>query len=165
MNTKLSFKNGLHFEDHRWWEKGVLSIPVWKYKKEPKFNPWSIVLAVIILALLAIAAFAEEPKLKASWYSVESLKKEGTWKHSKGVMANGKLFKDSSLVCATRIFPMGQSLCITNIKNGKSVIVKVADKIGKRFAKSRVDLSKSAFQKISDLKEGLILVNVEVVNG
>lgn len=102
--------------------------------------------------------------LTASWYSVESLKKEGTWKHSKGVMANGTYFNEDNFTCATRIFPLGTMLKIINpAKRGghNSVIVKVTDRIGKRFAKTRIDLSKRAFSQIADLKQGLIQVKVE----
>ena len=102
--------------------------------------------------------------LIASWYSIESLKTEGTYKYSKGVMANGEIFKDEESTCATRLFPLGQYIKVTNLNNGKSVIVKVTDRVGKRFAKTRVDLSKSAFSKIATLKEGIVKVKVEVIN-
>jgi rare lipoprotein A len=78
-------------------------------------------------------------------------------------MANGHLFSDDKLTCATRLYNLGTILRVTNISNGKSVIVKVTDRIGKRFAQTRIDLSKSAFQSIADLKQGVIPVSVEEV--
>jgi rare lipoprotein A len=104
------------------------------------------------------SARAEEITLKASWYSVESLKKEGTWKTSKGVMANGKQFDETRFTCATRLFNLGVRLKITNIRNGNSVEVIVSDRIGARFAKRRIDLSKAAFAAIADLRDGVIQV-------
>ena len=101
--------------------------------------------------------------LDASWYSIESLKREGTYKYSKGVMANGCLFSDSGLTCANRLYPLGTYLKITNTRNGKSVICKTTDRIGKRFAETRIDLSKRAFSEIADLKCGVIPITVEVV--
>jgi len=121
-------------------------------------------LGLIVLSLLSTLAQAETIQLTASWYSVESLKKEGTWKYSKGVMANGKQFKDENPTCATRLYKLGTILKVTNISNGQSVLVLVTDKIGKRFAKTRVDLSRSAFRQIANLNEGVIKVKVELVN-
>lgn len=100
--------------------------------------------------------------MTSSWYSIDSLKKEGTWKHSKGVMANGKKFKDEEKTCATRLWKIGTTLCVTNIKTKKSVIVKVTDKISQRLAEKRIDLSKIAFEEIEDLEKGLVQVKVQV---
>lgn len=102
-----------------------------------------------------------KPYMKASWYSVESLKREGTWKHSKGRMANGHIFSDSGYTCATRFFPLGSILRVQTRDLSRSVIVRVTDRIGKRFAKQRIDLSKAAFEKLSSLDKGLINVYVE----
>ena len=102
-----------------------------------------------------------EEILTASWYSIESLKKEGTYKYSKGVMANGQKFSDNDFVCATRLFPLGCYLLVTNLENKKSVVVKVTDRIGKRFAKTRVDLSKKAFSCLAELDRGIIKIKVE----
>jgi rare lipoprotein A (peptidoglycan hydrolase) len=99
--------------------------------------------------------------LKASWYSIESLKEEGTWKTSKGVMANGKLFKDGDYTCATRLYPLGAILRVFNLNNGKYIEVLVTDRIGKRFAKTRCDLSKGAFNQIANLKQGIVPIKIE----
>ncbi len=106
----------------------------------------------------------EEVILTASWYSIESLKKEGTWKLTKGVMANGDKFRDEGFTCACRLYPLGTRLRVTNLENGRDVEVRVTDKIGKRFATKRIDLSKAAFQKICDLDKGLCKVKVELLN-
>lgn len=105
--------------------------------------------------------FAQEIKLTASYYSIASLKKEGTYAYSHGQMANGHYFKDDNLTCAIRLFPLGSVLRITNRANGKSVTVVVTDRISKRFATTRIDLSKRAFSQIADLKQGIIQVTVE----
>ena len=152
-----------------------IEIPVRSYfrNEDKSCLDWllPIIAFIAIVVTLATVMFScrdgdviyasEVRKLKASWYSIESLKKEGTWKTSKGVMANGKQFKDEDSTCATRLFPLQTMLRITNTRNGKSVIVMVTDRIGKRFATTRIDLSRSAFSKIADLKEGLINIKVE----
>ncbi len=122
------------------------------------------IFSALIILCLSINAFAEQ-QLLASWYSRESLIKEGTWKNGKErMMANGEKFNDLLFTCATRLFPLGAQLKITNPQNNKSVIVKVTDRIGKRFAKTRIDLSKSAFMAIADCKQGLVKVKVEIIN-
>jgi rare lipoprotein A len=132
-------------------------------------NGWLLIgafVAVVMFWLFVIFGIVLVPKvhadqiLQASWYSEASLKKEGTWKKSKGVMANGKKFDETKLTVASRIHPRGSVIKIVNISNGKSVLVIVTDRIGKRFAKTRIDLSRAAFQKIASLKEGLVKVEV-----
>jgi rare lipoprotein A (peptidoglycan hydrolase) len=118
-----------------------------------------LVAAGVLFLFLTSNAYAIN--LTASWYSIQSLKKEGTYKTSKGVMANGKLFNDNAMVCANRIFPMGSLLRVTNLKNNLSVIVRTTDRIGIRFAKSRIDLSKGAFSRIADCEQGIVSCRVE----
>ena len=120
-----------------------------------------MLLALVMMMVCAKGCHAEGIPLKASWYSIESLKREGTYKHSRGVMANGHIFSDNGFTCATRLFPLGSTLRVNMGLSKDYVIVKVTDKIGKRFAKTRIDLSRAAFQRIANLKEGLINVEVE----
>ena len=117
--------------------------------------------------LLSVIPAQAETILTASYYSVSSLKKEGTWKISKGVMANGEKFNDDKFTCATQLFPLHSILRITSLENKKTVVVLVTDRIGKRFAKTRIDLSRRAFMEIAGgeqgLKKGLLQVSVEEV--
>lgn len=115
----------------------------------------------LILLLTASAYGGQALTLSASFYSLESLKREGTFKTSKGVMANGHVFNENAMTCACRLYPLGAVLKITNTKNGASVVVTVTDRIGKRFAKTRIDLSKAAFQKIAPLSAGVVPITAE----
>lgn len=110
----------------------------------------------VIAILLIMLATQAQAEIRASWYSEQSLKREGTWKTSKGIQANGQPFNENALTAACRMYPLGARIRVTNIKNGKSVVVKVTDRIGKRFATSRIDLSKAAFQKIASLDQGVV---------
>lgn len=124
-----------------------------------------LIILCYLLTSLSILNITEcyAQNLVASWYSCSSLKKEGTWKKSHGRMANNEMFYDDLMCCANRLYPLGTFLRITNLKNGKMVTVKTTDRIGKRFASTRIDLSKGAFAKIADIKQGIIPVKVEVV--
>lgn len=121
----------------------------------------------LCLAILAITATAQAQQLTASWYSIESLKAEGTYKYSKGVMANGQMFSDNGFTCASWDYPLGTWLLVTNRKGGNNVIVRTTDRTARRFKGRRIDLSKGAMEALGGrkaLKEGLLLVKVEKVN-
>ncbi len=76
--------------------------------------------------------------------------------------ANGDWFHKDSLTCASMVHKFGTKLKVTNVKNGKSVVVKVNDR--GQFAHNNIDLSHGAFGKIAEHKLGRIKVNVEVVD-
>ena len=79
-------------------------------------------------------------------------------------MANGKEFKDDSMVCASWDFPLNTLVRIINIVGGNSIIVRVSDRTARRFKGKRIDLSKGAMQALGGrraLKKGLLQVSVE----
>ena len=108
------------------------------------------------LSLICMVARAET----ASYYTYESCKREGT----SGIWtASGERFNENDLTCASWDYPFGTKVKVTNISNGKSVICLVNDRgPNKRlYNKGRkIDLSKGAFEKIADLREGVIKVNI-----
>lgn len=96
----------------------------------------------------------------ASWYSE---KDPGILKTT----ANMELFDDKGLTCAMWDVPFGTMLEITNLNNGKSVVVRVNDRgPAKRLVDEGrlIDLTKKAFSDIAPLKEGLIPVRVTILN-
>lgn len=126
-----------------------------------------IIFSLLFWGVLIIGTFkgcANAEELTASWYGEASLIKEGTWKNGKERrMANGEHFDERAFTCANRLFPLGSILRVTDIESGKSVIVRTTDRIGKRFARRRIDLSKGAFAQIADCKQGIVLVKVEIL--
>ena len=101
--------------------------------------------------------------LLASWYSVQSLKEEGTYSYSKGIMANGRQFSDNGLTAACNSYPLGTKVKVTRTDTKASVVVLVTDRTAKRFTGKRIDLSAGAFAKLAPLSKGLIKVIVEVL--
>lgn len=117
-----------------------------------------VVLAGLFLSLLTQPVLADEIGT-ASWYSVESCKREGT----SGIMANGEVLNDDKLTCASWDYPFGTRLQITHTGTSKSIKVWVTDRgpSKKLYRMGRIiDLSKRAFSEIADLKSGLIQVKV-----
>jgi len=57
---------------------------------------------------------------------------------------------------------MGTWIRVTNLRNGRSVLVKINDRLHARM-KRVVDLSRSAAEKLNYIKSGLTRVKVEVL--
>lgn len=77
--------------------------------------------------------------------------------------ANGDVFDKNAMTCAApKKYKFGTMLEVTNVSNGKSVIVKVTDRGG--FGNNVIDLTHGAFGKIAKHSTGRIKVNVKVVS-
>jgi rare lipoprotein A len=74
---------------------------------------------------------------------------------------SGDVFDKNKMTCASNHFKLGTRLKITNVDNGKSVIVKVNDTGS--FKDKNIDLSEGAFKRIADLKKGRIEIKVKKV--
>lgn len=91
---------------------------------------------------------------KASYYA-DALQNRKT--------ATGEIYKHELPTAAHKKIPFGSKVKVTNIKNGKSVVVRINDR--GPFAKGRIiDLSKSAFSSIGRPSLGLITVKIEVLH-
>lgn len=90
---------------------------------------------------------------KASYYAM---------KFQGAKTASGERFSQSANTAAHRTLPFGTKVRVTNVRNDKSVIVRINDR--GPFVKGRViDLSQTAFKAIGRLEQGLLDVKVEVV--
>ena len=76
--------------------------------------------------------------------------------------ANGEIFDKYKLTAAHRSFPFGTKVRVTNLENGKSVIVRVNDR-GPFKLERIMDLSYGAAQKLDMLKSGTAKVRLEVI--
>ena len=98
-------------------------------------------------------AVAQQQKGKASYYS-----KRATGART----ASGLRLHHDSMTCAHRTFPFGTLLKVTNLINGKTVVVKVTDRgpYGRGWI---IDLSWGAAKAIDMLAQGVVPVIVERV--
>jgi rare lipoprotein A len=76
--------------------------------------------------------------------------------------ANGEIFRHSKLTCASNKFPLGTWLKITNLKNNKTIVVKVNDRMHPRM-KRLVDLTLTGAKKLDFVAAGLTQVKAEVL--
>lgn len=77
--------------------------------------------------------------------------------------ASGETFDQKKLTCACNVLPLGTWIKVTNLRNKKTVIVKVNDRIHPKM-KRVVDLSRAAAQKLGYISSGLTRVKVEMVD-
>jgi rare lipoprotein A len=77
--------------------------------------------------------------------------------------ANGEIFRHAKLTAACNSLPLGTWIKVTNLKNGKSVVVKTNDRLHPK-TKRLVDLTSTAAQKLGFIKSGLTRVKVEVLS-
>ncbi|HPE73140.1 MAG TPA: septal ring lytic transglycosylase RlpA family protein [Candidatus Competibacter sp.] len=89
---------------------------------------------------------------KASWY--------GPRFHGKKT-ASGKRFNQHALTAAHRRLPLGTRVKVTNLKNGKTVKVKINDR-GPYHDGRIIDLSRAAAERLS--MDGVTRVSIEVLN-
>ena len=76
--------------------------------------------------------------------------------------ANGEVYSHKKMTAACNVLPLGTWIRVTNLRNGKSVIVKTNDRLHTRM-KRVVDLSREAAEKLGYVKSGLTRVRVEVI--
>ncbi|MBK7762815.1 MAG: septal ring lytic transglycosylase RlpA family protein [Bacteroidetes bacterium] len=77
--------------------------------------------------------------------------------------SNGEVFSNDKFTCANNFLKLGTVIRVTNMYNGKSVIVKVNDRM---HAKNHrlVDLSQAAAKKLGLIQQGIGVVCIEIVD-
>ena len=76
--------------------------------------------------------------------------------------ANGEIYSHKKMTAACNVLPLGTWIKVTNLRNGKSVVVKTNDRLHSKM-KRVVDLSREAAEKLGYVKSGLTRVRVEVI--
>ena len=76
--------------------------------------------------------------------------------------ANGEIFNNQKLTAAHNTLPLGTYVRVTNLRNKRSVVVKINDRLHHKN-KRIIDLSRVAATKLGFIKSGLTRVKVEVL--
>src|SRR3546814_235567 len=98
------------------------------------------------------SAYSEEGT--ASWY--------GKWHHGRRT-ASGERFDMNDLTAAHRRLPFGSKIRVTNLRNGRSVVLTVNDR--GPFVRGRfLDVSYRAAKALNFVQAGLAPVRVQTVN-
>ena len=80
--------------------------------------------------------------------------------HQSRRMANGHRFNEHKLTAASHTLPLGSRARVTNLKNRKSVVVTITDRMPKRNRRI-IDLSASAAHALGLIRRGTGRVSVE----
>ena len=104
----------------------------------------------------------------ASWYSVDSCRREGT----SGIMANGRRLDDEAFTAASWDYPFGTTLMVRLRPDQtgpgarqRMVVVTVTDRGPRKtlYRQGRIlDLSKKSFEALSPFSAGVIPITVTV---
>ncbi len=149
----------LHYEI---WHKGTFLMtlnPAWKQVHESDLSCLLRLTNGLRESLGAaatdrISSRVHHQKGHASWY--------GGFFHGR-LTANGERYDIGKLTAAHKKLPFGTRVLVTNLKNKKSVVVKINDRgpfVGERI----IDLSPAAFQRIGHLGQGVMQVKLTVLS-
>ena len=110
--------------------------------------------AIILFLSISATAFADpESQGLASWY--------GGKFHGR-LTSSGEVFDTNELTAAHRTLPFGTMVRVTNMDNGKAVIVKINDR--GPFVEGRIiDLSMAAADEIGSVGQGVARVSLQIV--
>src|SRR5689334_7818676 len=90
---------------------------------------------------------------RASWY--------GTRQHGQ-TTASGETFDRTALTAAHPTLPMNSRVRVTNLANGRSVVVRINDR-GPKTRSRVIDLSQHAAEMLGMKRRGVATVKVEVL--
>ncbi len=101
----------------------------------------------------SLVEFVDKGSMKASWYG------PGFNGHK---TANGEVYDQMSFTAAHKSLKFGTLLKITNLKNSKSVVVRINDR-GPYINGRDLDLSKAAALELGMVKKGVAKIKVEEI--
>jgi rare lipoprotein A len=81
--------------------------------------------------------------------------------------ASGEIFDQRKMVAAHRSLPFGSRVLVTNLKNGRSVSVRIVDRgpYGRNYREGTIiDLSQAAARQLRMMRDGQVHVRVDVLS-
>ncbi len=102
----------------------------------------------------SVVDYTDKGTMIASWYGPRFHGKE---------TANGEIYDQMAFTAAHKRFKFGTLLKITNLRNNKSVIVRINDR-GPYIPGRNLDLSKASAMALGMVHRGVIKVNVEQIS-
>lgn len=106
-------------------------------------------------------ASAKQDKPRRRWYQIGSASWYGSLFHGRET-ASGESFDENGLTCAHRSLPLGSLIRVTNLRNRKSVVVRVNDR-GPVPEDRVVDLSFAAAKTLGFSRRGLAPVRLDLI--
>lgn len=110
--------------------------------------------ALVLTCVFGQEAIAKSPVQcgMASWYA-----------HT-GKTASGELADPNQLAAAHRTLPFGTQVEVENLRNGRTVIVRINDR-GPFISSRLIDVTRAAAEKLGFLSRGLTQVRIRLLDG
>ncbi len=77
--------------------------------------------------------------------------------------ANGEIFSQEKLTAACNVLPLGTWIRVTNLKNGKMIVVRTNDRLHPKTRRI-LDLTKKGAKLLGYISRGLTRVKIEVLD-
>jgi len=134
--------------------------------KRSKREEWKIGKAAICLLpfafCLSLASCASRPDLV--WTETNQQRGLASWYDDHGQRtANGEIFNQNAFTAAHPSVALNSVVEVTNLRNGRKIVVRINDRLPPIHDGRVIDLSKAAFQKLDSLNTGVIDVELLVV--
>jgi rare lipoprotein A (peptidoglycan hydrolase) len=112
------------------------------------------VVSLVIRVQPARSEMVQQPVIgHASWYGEEFARRP---------TASGERYDPSKLTGAHRTLPLGSKVRVTNLLNGRSVMVTINDR-GPYMRRREIDLSYGAARALGMVRRGVARVRIELV--
>jgi rare lipoprotein A len=122
-----------------------------------------VCLLTVLLAVAGLPVMAEPDRIPRVQHGLASYYGPGF--HGEET-ASGEVFDQREMVAAHRTLPLGTVVRVTNLENGRRVVLRVIDRgpYGRNYRKGTIiDVSKGAARRLRFLEDGLVPVKVEVI--
>ena len=124
-----------------------------------------LVLAVVAAAYALSACAGGQPETVAGPVAGPVERGKASYYHDSlhgNQTASGERYDRNALTAAHRELPFGTLVEVTNLKNGRSVKVRINDR--GPFVRGRIiDLSRRAAERLDLLRDGVVAVEVEIL--
>jgi rare lipoprotein A len=136
------------------------------FKTAARITSWLLVLLFVCLFGYAQKDTTSKEKPKTSYKVKRIFYGKASFYSNKfhgRQTANGEVFNQDKFTAACNILPLGTWIRVTNLSNGKTVVVRTTDRLHPRMRRV-IDLSRSAAKRLDYINKGLTRVKVEVLD-
>ena len=118
-------------------------------------------LLLSMFMITCMFSFTNVEKLaKNQWQGIASYYHQ---KFNGRLTSTGEIFSNKKLTAANNFLKLGTMVKVTNLLNGKSVIVKVNDRMNRKN-KRLIDLSQAAAKELGLIQQGIGKLEMEVLS-
>ena len=129
-------------------------------------KPTQRICVLLFLFFIAVSSVANAQRKITKKVEKYDRKGKASFYHDRfegQLTASGEIFHQNKLTAASNTLPLGSYVKVTNLKNKKTVVVRINDRMSKHNNRL-IDLSKKAAKKLDFIDSGLIRVRVEYIS-